>query len=78
MSEFKAVRPKDEKKVSLKCSICGAKVQLTPEEVKASKNYDTYIIRHEYADVGAAVQAGTLCDVCLEKPMDKRVITRHK
>ena len=75
--EFPAVRTKDEK-VVLKCTLCGTKVKLTEAELKGSKNYGEYILRHELIDTVTAIQAGTLCDACLALPLEKRMIVKHK
>jgi len=74
--EFKTQRTKADK-VVLKCTLCGTKVSLTPEEVKLSKNFGQYILRHEFADSCTAIQAGTLCDACLIIPMEKRMKVKN-
>ena len=67
---------KQEKKIQIKCSICGTKVSLTSEEVKQNKNFDTFIIRHGQDATVTAIQAGTLCDECLLNPLEKRIVTK--
>lgn len=62
-----------EKKIVVLCSLCKEKIPMTPQEFKENKNFGQYVIRHDADSTLTAIQAGTLCDDCLKKPMEERV-----
>jgi len=69
-----------EKKVKLlniPCTLCKAPVSISPEDLRQQiKNFGEYIIRHESMSTITVVQAGSLCDSCLQKPLEQRVIKK--
>lgn len=65
-----------EKKIVVLCTICKAKIPMTAQEFKDHKNLGQYIIRHETDSTLTVMQVGTLCDACLQKPIEQRVIRK--
>lgn len=66
-----------DKKIVILCTLCGNKISMTREEVKNHKNWDQYIIRHEADSTMTFIQVGTLCDSCLVKPLEQRILRKH-
>jgi len=65
--------PKIEMK-NLECVLCGFKFKITEEDFLHSKNYGNYIVTHPQGTSMAYMASGTLCDVCLNKPLEQRKI----
>jgi len=65
-----------EKKLTIPCCVCGAKVYLTPQELEEDKAYGQYILRSGEDNALTAIQAGTLCESCLSKPLENRVVKK--
>ena len=64
---------KIEKKINIPCIVCGTKVAMTQEECKQEKFVEQYIIRSSGDSVLTALQLGTLCEVCSNKPLHERI-----
>jgi hypothetical protein len=68
---------KKPKMLSIPCILCKTQFQISPEELRQQiKNFGEYIIRHESMSTITVVQAGSLCDSCLQKPLEQRVIKK--
>lgn len=69
-------KPEKEKQIVVLCILCGNKISMTRQEFKDHKNVDQYIIRHEADSTLTLIQVGTLCDSCLAKPLEKRILRK--
>ena len=65
------------KKLIIPCVLCKEKISLTPEELKAGKYYEQYIVRHGLDGSMTAMQGGTLCEACSKLPMEKRILIKR-
>jgi hypothetical protein len=65
------------KKLVITCVLCKEKISITPEELKAGKYYEQYIVRHGTDGSLTAMQGGSLCEKCLKLPMEKRILIKR-
>ena len=63
-----------DKKLVIKCVVCKEKIFITPEELKAGKYKDQYLIRSSGDNALTAIQMGSLCENCLKLSLEKRVV----
>jgi len=68
---------KKPKMLSIPCTLCKTPFQISPEELRQQvKNVGEYIIQHGSSSTLTVVQQGSLCDNCLKKPLEQRVIRK--
>jgi hypothetical protein len=62
-----------EKKLKVYCTVCKAPLFLTKEQLRTESNFGEYILQ---AGTMTAIQRGNLCDSCLSKKFEERVVKK--